>query len=98
MKNKIILLTLVAAMSGIGDTFAAEPPTFKGADKNGDGKLDLNEFTAADRGRKGDENTQQMFAKIDSDGDKFISLIEFAPYRVRRGDTTKKPEKKKKEK
>jgi Ca2+-binding EF-hand superfamily protein len=98
MKNRIILLTLVVALSGIGDTFAGEPPTFKSADKNGDGKLSASEFAAADAGRKGDENTQQMFAKIDSDSDKFISPIEFAPYRVRRGDTTKKPEKKKKEK
>ena len=96
MKNKIILLTLVTAMSGIGDAFGAEPPTFKSADKNGDGKLSASEFASADAGRKGDENTAQMFAKIDSDGDKFISPIEFAPYRVRRGDTTKKPEKKKK--
>ena len=96
MKNKIILLTLVAALSGLPEAIAAEPPTFKSADKNGDGKLSAGEFASADAGRKGDENTQQMFTKIDSDGDKFISPIEFAPYRVRRGDTTKKPEKKKK--
>ena len=98
MKNKIILLTLVAAMSGLPDAFAAEPPTFKSADKNSDGKLSASEFASADAGRKGDENTQQMFTKIDTDSDKFISPTEFAPYRVRRGDTTKKPEKKKKEK
>jgi Ca2+-binding EF-hand superfamily protein len=94
MKNKIILLTLVAAMSGLTDTFAAEPPNFKSADKNSDGKLSPGEFAAADAGRKGDENTKQMFTKIDTDSDGFISPNEFAPYRVRRGDTTKKPEKK----
>lgn len=98
MKNKVILFALVAAMSGFPEAFAAEPPTFKSADKNGDGKLSPGEFASADAGRKGDENTQQMFAKIDTDGDKMISPTEFAPYRVRRGDTTKKPEKKKKEK
>ncbi|MBX7208419.1 MAG: EF-hand domain-containing protein [Verrucomicrobiaceae bacterium] len=96
MKHKIILLTLVAALSGIGDAVAAEPPNFATADKNKDGKLDYNEFAAADAGRKGDENTKQMFEKIDTDHDKFISMTEFAPYRVRRGDTTKKPDKKKK--
>lgn len=96
MKNKIILLTLITAMSGLTDALAAEPPNFKSADKNSDGKLSPGEFAAADAGRKGDENTQQMFVKIDTDNDKFISPTEFAPYRVRRGDTTKKPEKKKK--
>ncbi len=90
MKNKIILLTLVAALSGVTDTLAAEPPNFKTADKNNDGKLSPSEFATADAGRKGEENTKQMFAKIDTDSDGFISPNEFAPYRVRRGDTTKK--------
>ena len=98
MKNKIILLTLAIALSGIGDAVAAEPPSFKTADKNNDGKLSFAEFQTADAGRKGDENTAQMFAKIDTDSDKFVSPNEFAPYRVRRGDTTKKPDKKKKTK
>ena len=97
MKNKIVLLTLVAALSGIGDTFAAEPPNFKTADKNSDGKLSPSEFAAADAGRKiaaGDMNTKEMFAKFDTDSDGFISPNEFAPYRVRRGETTAKKKKK----
>lgn len=98
MKNKIVLVTLIAALSGAGDVFSAEPPNFKSADKNNDGKLSPGEFAAADAGRKGDENTKQMFEKIDTDHDGFVSMTEFAPYRVRRGDTTKKPEKKKKTK
>jgi Ca2+-binding EF-hand superfamily protein len=96
MKNKLILLILTAALSGFGDALAAEPPNFAAADKNKDGKLDANEFAAADAGRKGDINTKAMFEQIDTDHDKFISPNEFAPYRVRRGETTKKPDKKKK--
>ena len=99
MKNKIILLALATALSGIGDAFSAEPPNFKTADKNNDGKLSPGEFAAADAGRKigpGDMNTKDMFAKFDTDSDGFISPNEFAPYRVRRGETTGKKKKDKK--
>lgn len=95
MKNRIVLLTLIAALSGSSELLAADPPSFKDADKNADGKLTASEFAAADRGRKGKETTSEMFAKTDTDGDKFISPTEFAPYRIRR-DMDKKPKKKEK--
>lgn len=97
MKNKIILLALATALSGIGDALAAEPPNFVTADKNKDGKLSPSEFADADKGRKvgpGDMNTKEMFAKFDTDSDGSISPNEFAPYRVRRGETTGKKKKK----
>lgn len=95
MKNRIVLLTLLTALSGSTTLLAADPPSFKDADKNGDGKLSASEFAAADRGRKGKETTAEMFAKTDTDGDKAISPTEFAPYRIRR-DMDKKPKKKEK--
>ena len=83
MKTNSIVRGLVAALTA-GSLFAAEPPSFKTADKNQDGKLDMSEFSAADQGRKGAETTAQMFTKLDGDGDKGISATEFAPYRIRR--------------
>jgi len=93
-KQKLIMLTLVATLSGAGDLFSKEPMSFDQADANKDGKLSPSEFSAADQGRKGSESTSEMFKKTDTDGDKWISPTEFAPYRIRR-DMAKKPKKKK---
>lgn len=95
MKNRIILITLIASLSSVGDALAKDTPSFKDADKNGDGKISQSEFSSVDQGRKGTESTSQMFAKIDTDSDKSISPTEFAPYRIRR-DMEKKPAKKEK--
>lgn len=95
MKNRIILVALAASLSSLGGAFAKDTPSFKDADKNGDGKISPSEFSAVDQGRKGSETTSQMFAKTDTDSDKFISPTEFAPYRIRR-DMEKKPAKKEK--
>ena len=90
MKSTSLPLLLALITLATGQLIASDPPSFRDADKNKDGKLDYSEFSTADKGRKGGENTSQMFTKTDSDGDKFISPQEFAPYRIRREFKKKK--------
>ena len=54
---------------------------FSKHDLNQDGQIDVDEFSSLLKTMKGDDVTQEeieaTFAKIDSDGDKAISLEEF---------------------
>lgn len=49
---------------------------FKKLDKNGDGKLSVEEFVGKKTGKKA-EKAKKAFAKRDKNDDKFLSLEEF---------------------
>ncbi len=79
MKRLIAVLMALAlcVFFGVGSASAAEakcPDSFKALDKNGDGKLSLDEFKAG-----GEKNTEDAFKAKDANKDGAISLEEMCP-------------------
>ncbi len=68
MKNTSLLLTACAALIASNVAFA-EPPEFKGADKNADGGVDATEFMALKLDRD--------FAKLDENSDGKLNKSEY---------------------
>ena len=73
----ILMALALAVVFGVGSAVAAEqakscPDTFKALDKNGDGKLSLDEFKAG-----GKDNTEEAFKAKDANKDGFLTVDEF---------------------
>ncbi|MCP4076700.1 MAG: hypothetical protein GY744_11025 [Gammaproteobacteria bacterium] len=68
MKKTSLLLTACAALFASNIAFA-EPPEFKGADKNSDGGVDAAEFKAL--------NLEKDFAELDADKNGNLNKTEY---------------------
>ena len=68
MKKTSLLLTACAALFASNLAFA-EPPEFKGADKNGDGGVDAAEFKTLE--------LDKDFAKLDEDKNGTLNKTEY---------------------
>jgi Ca2+-binding EF-hand superfamily protein len=78
MKNRILLPAVIAALLSLPLALnAAESKKggFAAMDKNGDGKLDKKEFTAA---QKDPAKAEKRFAQLDTDNDGFLTQKEMA--------------------
>ena len=98
MKKTIAAIAAFAAVLSMTPGLSAADESapkrgFAAADANGDGKLDLTEFTKMVSKHLGAPEAKERFAKLDKDGDGFLTRQEFRAGR----EGGKKKEKEKEE-